>query len=662
MSASSVALSAMAVALAPAWAQTAQSGNAPQASAESASGTTLSQTANGSDATATEEIIVTGTSIRGAAPTGSPLISIGRDDIVTIGARTTQDIIKTIPSIGAFGAVPVPTNDFGQVGIKPSIHNIGAGATLTLMDGHRLVGAGILQTNPDPSIIPPSAIERIEVVADGASSIYGSDAIAGVLNVILRKNFHGAETSFRYGFADNYHTIDVNQIFGRKWSSGSFMIAGEYTKNDAVFGSERSFVRQDQRPLGYNDLRSNAAIPPNITADGKLYAYPNFSTTSFNLYDTSQVGSLIPDAHRYSIVSTFRQEVTPDIEVYAEGLFSERKSTNTVDPGGATPTIPASNPFFVRVPGTVNAFEVARMELLPIVGALHTPSKLQSMGLTAGVNVKLGHGWEAIVEGNIGHEDDQNDQQVVNATALAAAAAGTTTSTALDPFTGQTSPSVIAGLLGVNASRNRQNLREASAKFDGPLFELPAGRVKLAVGIQYHYESLNQSYDTIGVTNTLTSKLSRNFLAEYAEALIPIFGGDFSFPLLRKVDLAVSVRHDRYNDAGSTTNPKFGVNWSPVAGLTLHGSYGTSFHAPPLADKNPASIDTRVQPLFASTTFAPPGAAPSNYFYLAGSDPNLVPEKAKTWSFGGDYAPPFVPRLRFGATWWHEGRRIVPAE
>ncbi len=599
-----------------------------------------------------QEIVVTGTSIRGAAPTGSALISVGRAEINAIGARTTQDIIKDIPAIGAFGQVPVPSNDFGQVGIKPSIHNIGAGATLTLMDGHRLVGAGILQTNPDPSIIPPSAIERIEVVADGASSIYGSDAIAGVVNVILRKNFNGAESSVRYGFADNYHTLDINQVFGRKWDTGSFMIAGEYTKNDAIYGYQRSFVRQDQRPLGYNDLRSNAAVPPNISVAGVNYAYPTFATTPLNLYDTSQIGSLIPDAHRYSVIGTLRQKVGSNVELYAEGFYSQRKSTNTIDPGGATPTLTTANPYFVRVPGTTAPSETVRMALLPLVGKLHTPSTLKSMGITAGANIKLGHDWEAVVEGNLGHEDDKNDQQVVNATALAAAAAGTSPATALDPFSGKTDAGVVAGLLGDNASRNKQNLREASGKVDGPLFNLPGGAVKLAAGVQYHYESLDQSYNTIGVTNTLRSQLSRSFVSEYAEMLVPLFGGDFTFPLLRRVDLSASIRHDRYNDVGSTTNPKFGVNWSPVAGMTLHGSYGTSFHAPPLADKNPASIDTRVQPLFASTQFAPPGAPPSNYFYLAGSDPTLKPEKAKTWSFGGDYSPPFIPGLRFGATWW----------
>jgi iron complex outermembrane receptor protein len=290
--------------------------------------------------------------------------------------------------------------------------------------------------------------------------------------------------------------------------------------------------------------------------------------------------------------------------------------------------------------------------MLPLIGPLQTPSTLKSMGLTIGVNSKIGKEWEVVVEGNIGHEDDRNNQQVVNATALNAAAAGTTAATALDPFGGRTNPAVIGGLLGVNAARNVQELREASIKFDGPLVRLPAGPTKIAVGAQYHYESLAQTYTTIGVVAPLTSKLNRNFLSQYAELLIPVFGGDFAFPLLRRVDLSASIRHDRYSDAGDTTNPKFGVNYSPVEGMKLHASYGTSFHAPSLADKNPASIDTRVQPLFASTQFAPPGAAPSNFFYLAGSDANLTPETAKTYSAGGDYSPPFIPGLTLGATWW----------
>lgn len=622
----------------PALAQTAPA-PAPQASATEKA-----------DEAVNRDIVVTGTSIRGAAPVGSALVSVGRTAIAAIGAQTTQDIIKNTPAFGAFGQALTPSNDFGQVGIKPSIHNIGAGATLTLLDGHRMVGAGILQTNPDPSVIPPSAIERMEIIADGASAIYGSDAIAGVVNVILRRNFDGLEVSGRYGFADNYHTHDLNGVFGRVWNGGSFMIAAEYTANNAIYGYNRSFVTLDQRSLGGADLRSNAAIPPNITVNGRTYAYPSFSTTP-NLYDTSQVGSLIPDASRVSVLATLRQSVSDKIELYGQAFYSQRKSTNTVDPGGQTPTIRNTNPFFVNVPGEVATSETARLNLLPLVGRLYTPSTLKSMGITAGANITLGT-WRAVIEGNYGHEDDLNEQQAINATAFAAAAAGTTTSTALDPFGGKTNPAVLAGLVGVNSARNIQNLKEATLRLDGPLFALPAGNVKLAVGTQYHYESLSQSYNTIGVANTLSSQLSRTFFSQYAEALIPVFGGDVAFPMMRRLDLSLSIRHDHYSDAGDTTNPKFGANYSPFKGMKLHASYGTSFHAPSLADKNPSSIDTRVQPLIASTQFAPPGAAPSNYFYLAGSDAGLTPEKAKTWSAGGDYSPDFIPGLTLGATWW----------
>ncbi|QJU58310.1 TonB-dependent receptor [Sphingomonas sp. AP4-R1] len=597
------------------------------------------------------EIIVTGTSIRGAAPVGSALISVTRDQITAIGAQTTQDIIRNTPAFGAFGQALVPTGDFGQVGIKPSIHNIGNGATLTLMNGHRLVGAGILQTNADPSVIPPAAVERIEVIADGASAIYGSDAVAGVVNIILRKNFNGIELSGRYGFADNYRTFDLNGVIGRSWGTGSIMVAGEFTGNDSLFGRNRDYVLQDQRSIGFNDLRTTASIPPNITMQGVTYAYPGFGTTP-NLYDSSQVGSLIPRSRRYSFAAYARQEVTDHIELYSDAFYSRRKSVVTVDPGGITPTITTANPFFVRVPGTTANTQIARLSLLPLIGALYTPSKLKGMGIVLGTNIDIGSDFRVTIEGNLGHEDDTNKQQTINNSAVAAAAAGTTTATALDPYTGRTNPSVVAGLVGVNDARNIQNLREAMAKIDGPLFDLPGGSVKIAAGIQYHYESLKQSYNTIGVNGTLVSKLSRNFLSQYAEVLIPVFGDDFVFPLLRKVDLSASIRHDKYSDVGNTTNPKFGINWSPARGMNLHGSYGTSFRAPPLADKNPASIDTRVQPLFASTQFAPPGALPSNYFYLAGSDPGLTPEKAKTYSAGGDYSPPFIPGLTLGATWW----------
>jgi len=139
-----------------------------------------------------QEVVVTGTLLRGIAPTGTNLIDVSQADVQATGAVSTNDLIAKIPQLSNFNTVPVPGSNFGQPIVSTNIRNLGASGgttTLVLLDGHRLVGQGILQTYADPSIIPPGVIERVEVVPDGGSAIYGSDAIGGVINFITRKHF-----------------------------------------------------------------------------------------------------------------------------------------------------------------------------------------------------------------------------------------------------------------------------------------------------------------------------------------------------------------------------------------------------------------------------------------------------------------------------------------
>src|ERR1700761_5289764 len=145
-----------------------------------------------------EQVIVTGSSIRGAAPVGSNLITVGPQDIQNVGAQTIGEVLTNVPAITGLGNSGRGGNGNGGSGASVYIHQIGASAqnsTLVLLDGHRLPVAGSGNGNPvvDPNIVPQTMLERVEVLADGASSVYGSDAVSGVVNFITRKQFDGIE-------------------------------------------------------------------------------------------------------------------------------------------------------------------------------------------------------------------------------------------------------------------------------------------------------------------------------------------------------------------------------------------------------------------------------------------------------------------------------------
>src|SRR5581483_3194045 len=167
-------------------------------------GTALSALAIGSaraqtPAAAPETVVVTGTSIRGQQPVGSNLITVDRASIESTGAQTVQQLLTNIPALSGFGGSP-QTNQ--AVPAALGIHGVGQGsstATLVLIDNHRFPGQGIAESDPDPNLIPAIALQRVEVLPDGASAIYGSDAVSGVLNFITRKDFTGVEASVQAG-------------------------------------------------------------------------------------------------------------------------------------------------------------------------------------------------------------------------------------------------------------------------------------------------------------------------------------------------------------------------------------------------------------------------------------------------------------------------------
>jgi iron complex outermembrane receptor protein len=195
-----------------------------------------------------ETVTVTGTSIRGVAPVGVNLVSVGRAEIDSTAAQTMNQILKQVPSLSNYGGAP----SYGT--INPAIHNLGAASsysTLVLVDGHRFALGGTTQTLPDAGILPTSAIERVEVLADAASSTYGSDAVAGVINLVTRTNYNGFEASIQEGEGNHITNKAATVLAGASFDHGGYiMAAGGYSYNGALPAAEfRSY--EDPNQLGH---------------------------------------------------------------------------------------------------------------------------------------------------------------------------------------------------------------------------------------------------------------------------------------------------------------------------------------------------------------------------------------------------------------------------
>ena len=211
----------------------------------------------------TETVTVTGTSIRGQQPVGANVISVDRAAIEATGAQTSAQLLQTIPQLDNFGSSGQGgQNSADGTTQAPTIHSLGSSAsnsTLILIDGHRFPLTGTFHNLSDPSIIPVAAIANVEVLPDGASAIYGSDAVAGVINFHTRKDYSGWETNAQYGIADHYNTFDFSQLFGHSWESGGVVAVYNYSNRSNLMNSARDFITTRQ------DLRLGAADPSLFT-------------------------------------------------------------------------------------------------------------------------------------------------------------------------------------------------------------------------------------------------------------------------------------------------------------------------------------------------------------------------------------------------------------
>lgn len=633
-----------------------------------------------------ETVSVTGTLLKGTAPVGTHLVGLDTSDIKATGAITTNDVLSNIPQVNSlFNSEPVTAT--GGVGHdtqpKPVLRNLnseGGAATLIMVDSHNVVGDGVLQTTPDPTNIPAMVLQRVDVSLDGGSAIYGSNAIAGIINFITRKTFEGfqAQTQIGTTTAGDYNTIEAGAMAGHDWGSGGAYIAYEYRTNSYQYASDRPFPREYLVPYGGTvDQRQTICAYPNIKAGSTNYyqtttSVPNTpgalaSNVTPGTYkcDTDLDSTPFPQDEQNSVFLSLHQSITDSITFSLTGNYSHHTTAGLVYALGGTGTITNANPYFQPI-GNETSQQVS-FSLEPAYGkyAKNTDS-LETYYLTPDVDFQLGGDWDLDVLGNYGRSYVYQLSPSINTVQLNADLQTSDPNFAIDPYNlslGSQSALQQLNTFGTTAISTQQ-LAQTRAIANGTLFSLPGGKVKLAVGTQYDYESLDASNvngplgQRGGVAEpgglVVQANVHREVESVFGEINVPIIGDDNALPFVKQLTLDVSARYDHYSDVGDTTNPKIGLNYRPIDDLMIRANYGTSFNAPSMADKQGAT-DTRV--LLSSTVGNPapgvPVPAGNVGFLIAGGSPDLTSQKARTWSVGGDYTPHWLPGLDVSMTYWY---------
>jgi iron complex outermembrane receptor protein len=620
-----------------------------------------------------QTITVTGSRIRGIEPVGSNVISIDSDQILAEPVISTNDLLRRVPqvvSLGANRAGGSAQNGAANAtrGAGINLRGISTNATLLLIDGRRLPPMGTQGQFTDPSVIPSIALGRVEVVADGASAIYGSDAIAGVVNLIPRRNFSGGEVRGRYGLTDGeYREGQIAGIIGQKWEGGWVTVAAEYSKNTPLYGRDLDFYQNDNRPRGGRDLRSTNCNPGTMTISGTTYAIPAGGVTGANagaltagtrnlcFYDGDL--EVIPDQERYSVTANASQELGGSFRVFADGYWSRRTGTIPLL-ANVNATVPSTNPFYVAPTGVTPPLCAANIgapagarcvtvsySLYPQIGVISRPVHADSWNVVGGLEFMPFGDFRATLYYSHGasEEVDNRPRNGVNGGALQAALNDTNPATALNVFGGNNNPATIAAITdNLFVITGRTRLDVVNGQLDGSLFELPGGKVRIAFGgehrVEYTFTDLLSGRSTAPVR--VADDGSRNVDAVFAELFVPIAGAGNASPGLERLSLSLAVRYENYSDFGSTTNPKFGLTYQPFAGLTFKGTYGTSFRAPTFTEVSTVAGGAG---LYFDTLPGPGGNQQG--IGIAGGNPGLRPETAKTWSFGVEVAPPAAPGL-----------------
>jgi iron complex outermembrane receptor protein len=598
-----------------------------------------------------EEITVTastGTLIRGVAPTGTNVIGLDKDAIAELAPVSTNDLLANVAQVtNMFNTAPTPGMTIGLPFNRPNIRQLGASGgstTLLLLNGHRMVSSGILQTSPDASVIAPGVLDRVEVVPDGGSSIYGSDAIGGVINFLTRREVEGVELAAQQGFGDHYDSTDLNLTGGLQWEEGSAYLSYNYTDNDETLGRDRDWVYQDHTPRGGTDYRVLFCDPGTITAGGTNYRMQD-SAPGENRCDETDVLSVYPKATNDRVFGMVEQALSDTLAFDMTGYFSDRK-TVTSGMGAANGTgvrgmgtITAANPYFRPV--AAETTQTVNFNYSDVFGdTLDSTVKLDAWMLTPRLLWEFAKDWRLSTSVNYGQSTNKVENEQVSSVAEAAALAATTPETALNPYdVAQTNPQVLASIRDFMLYGSAdQELLQVRSVADGTVYALPTGDVKLAVGLEYMEEEIDakQGEGPSDALQLVSADASRDVGSVFGEVIIPVMNGSAGL-----LDLSLSARYDDYSDVGSTTNPKVGLSYHPVEELTLRGNWGTSFHAPSLADLGNA-VDSRVTTLPISPLL-PPGANPLEFlrptWIVAGGNPDLKPEEADTFSFGFDWLP-----------------------
>lgn len=645
-------------------------GSRAQATRQSAPRRVVADGSEGRRSGALGEVVVTGTHIRGAEPVGAQLIRMDRADLARTGLATVPDVIRTLPQNFGGGAtedtllgIEAQTNS--AQGTALNLRGLGAGATLVLLNGRRLAPGGSEGAFTDISNVPLSAIERIDVLPDGASALYGSDAVGGVVNLVLRDDYESAETQARAGAvtAGALDEYQLAQTFGAQWSRGSALLALEYYERGALAADDRALAGSDLRRFGGGNFDTPEGNPGTIIVGGQSWAIPrgqdgtalapsDLSAGTANLYDLRSGSDLHPRQQRASALVSLRHELRDGVGVFADALYAHREAQGVSTGLRARLLVPDKNPFYVNPTGGTEPVIVA-YSFGDDLGPLAQDADVETFNGAIGARAAMGDNW--LVTAYAGYaleEQSANQRGAVDFAALSAALADPDPATAFNPFGdgSHTNAATLAALRTHQHPTTHSDLRSMNVTIDGTLASWAGGDLKIAVGVDHRAQAFDAANELISPSSTfvLRSAFDRRISAAFGELVVPFIGAGNRRRGFERLALSVAGRYEKYSDFAGTAVPSVGLVWAPAPGIALRSTWSESFKAPNLADLDELNNGSFIALL--ADPQSPGGSAPMLVWF--GKNADLQEGTARSWTLGLELTPRTLGGLSVGLTYF----------
>lgn len=646
-----------------------------------------------------EQIVVTGSRLAQKHLTdAAPVTVLSRTDIDVTGATSVGELLRELPSAGASASESAGRGNNGSATV--ALRGLSAVNTLVLINGRR-----VLSNNPNGTVdlnsIPFDAIERVEVLQDGASAVYGSDAIAGVVNLIMRTDYDGLTLRGSYGESSrgDLPNRDLSLTFGRDFTDGNFVFNASWNKAGGNVIADRPVSRDpDWRALGGRNFRD--PLPPYVVVTGldpndpgrelilregvqqadslddfRDFIFPGTDTPldsgndgiNYWEYESSAV-----DIERFNLWFSGTLDLTEQVSTFVEASYNNRESYGFLAPNyfgsvfGEPVTLSANNdynPFGVDL-------DVARtiIEQLdyPDTKARINDVTADTYRLVTGLQGEF-NGWNWDVAYNHQQLNQFNYGGYNRVMAWIRQAAGDS-----DACRAANNGCVPINLLGAPGTITREMLdfisedtfTDITSSLDaitvnavGKIFEMPNGDVNLAIGAEYRTEEFDQNSQNRNqfIEQGTTSDAhppERKVSEVYMETSLPLL---YDLPLMQSLDLDLAVRFSHYNDFGDTTNPKVGLKWQMTDAVLLRASWGTGFRAPNFTEAYSPQTrgfqpvnDPCLGPDFAAypaCNGVPATTTSSGAFVVRGGNPDLGPEEAENLTMGVVWRPDFLSGL-----------------